>query len=150
MGALGTIIVLGSIIGLGIFYVLVLIPFIAKYQKMKETLMKDDKTYLTKSGGTSLYFPPSWSKIRDGKFFNYYLRSFDGGKNWYAIDRKKLFGEVVVIGLVDHVYPGLMEHMDGVDKLTKHVEENGSKDLNKKDIEILTDAGFTVSKNKKP
>ena len=148
MGALGTLIILGCIIGLGVFYVLVLSPFISNYKGLVNNDKQYTKTYLRKSGGTSLYFPPKWNKIRDGKMFNYYLRSFDGGKNWYAIDEKKLFDEVIVLGLVEHIYPGLMEHLNNFDKLTNHVKENGPMGLNKKDIEILTDAGFTVSKNK--
>jgi len=116
----------------------------------EEREKRHNETYLTKTGSTSLYFPPTWSKIRDGKSFNYHLRSFDGGKNWFAIDREKLFDEVFVIGLVEHVYPGLMDYLERMDNLTNHVYEHGSLDItDSEDIKILNDAGFTVSQKSK-
>ena len=126
------------------------VPHFEKFRSMKETIDRHNETYLSKSGGTAMYFPPWWNKIRDGKAFNYYLMSFDGGENWYAVDREKLFDEILVIGLVDHIYPGLMEHMEKMNNLSSHVRERGSLDLtDKNDLEVLTDAGFTVSQTQK-
>ena len=145
---LAILIILGIAAVVAIIYGKV-VPHFEKFRSMKDTINRDNETYLSKSGGTSLYFPPWWNKIRDGKGFNYHLMSFDGGQNWYAIDKEKLFDEILVIGLVDHIYPGLMEYLDKMGNLSSHVREHGSLDLtDKDDIEVLTDAGFTVSQTK--
>lgn len=145
MTTIGSIILIASLLIIGFVYFFIIQPHMEIFNRLKDDQKYHNDTYLSKSGGTSLYFPPSWNKIRDGKTFNYSLRSFDGGKNWFAIDREKLFDEVVVLGLVDHVYPGLMDHLDDIDRLTKRVSENGSLDpTDSSDIKALTDAGFIV------
>ena len=123
---------------------------VQKKKILQENLNRYRQKYLSKSGATSLYFPPGWTKTREnGDCFTYYLMSFDGGINWYAIDRDKLFNEIVVLGLVDHVYPGFMKHLKGMDTLTNHVTKNGPIDLSKQeDIDVLTDAGFSINKIK--
>jgi len=146
MTAINAILLLIGIAVWVIFIYGIVIPKIQEWKDMKETIKRYGKTYLSKSGGTSLYFPPTWNKIRDGKNFNYYLESFDSGKNWYAIDKDKLFDEVLVLGLVDHVYPGLMDHLEEFDNLTKRVTEKGGLDItDSSDVKVLTDAGFIVS-----
>ncbi len=125
MGTLGIIIIFVSIIVATLFVVIVLKPHFQEFKRLKERQKIHNDTYLYKNGGTSMYFPPWWDRKKDGSHFNYCLSSFDGGKNWYAVDNKKPIGEVVILGLVDHIYPGLMEHLDGMDMLTNYVRENG-------------------------
>jgi len=146
MTTLGAVILILSLIGLVFLYVGVIQPHFEDFKSMKDTIKRDNETYLSKNGSTSMYFPPNWNKIRDGKNFNYYLMSFDGGINWHAIDREKLFDEVVVLGLVDFVYPGLMDHLEGMDQLSKQAIEKGGLDItDSSDVKVLTNAGFTVS-----
>ena len=146
MGTIGAVILIVCILGVILFYVGWFQPHMEEHNSMKEAIQQHNEMVLCKIGSTVMYFPPWWNKIRDGKSFNYHLKSFDGGKKWYAIDIEKKDEGLVILGLVEHVYPGLIEHLDGMDSLTNHVTENGSLDLTKKeDVEVLTDAGFTVS-----
>ncbi len=82
-------------------------------------------------------------------YLNYHLKSFDGGKIWYAIDNDKWFNDkgLIILGKADDVYPGLLSHLDGLDKLTKYVEENGSidpKQITQEQTDILDEAGITI------
>ena len=105
------------------------------------------QNHLTKSGATMMV--PGVN--------SYTLRSFDGGKNWYAIEMRNqkvvkdvdgnltIDHELIVLGKVDDVYPGLLAHLEAVDRLMQHVEKNGP--VTGKDaagIEMLGKAGFTV------
>jgi len=93
---------------------------------LKEKLRRAELTnewysnkYLRKAGYTAL-----WSGS-DG--LNYDLRSFDGGKTWYAIDHKSTidFDKVVILGKAEEVYPGLIESMEAVDRLVDYAKKNG-------------------------
>jgi len=103
-----------------------------------------DSTYLRKQGGTSTFGPNGF----DNPIINYNLRSWDGGKHWYATEYDDDWG-IIILGPVDTIYPGLLEHLNGWDRLTNHVMENGPINFtNTDDIEILEGAGFTVNKSK--
>jgi len=150
MEPIHALLILLAVVTWGGFTYGLIIPKVQEWKRMKESLKNHKDTYLQKTGATSLYFPPGWNKIRDGKSFSYSLRSFDGGKNWYAIDKEKLFDEVVILGSIEDIYPGLLEHLDGFDDLFNYVSKNGPLDVtNSEDLKTLTDAGFTVSKKSK-
>lgn len=93
---------------------------------------------LTKQGGTTLY--------GDGKWLNYHLKSWDDGLNWYCIDYNMSTKEFKILGEVEDIYPGLLEHLESMDNLTNYVTENGSIDVTKsEDLKVLNNAGFTVT-----
>ncbi|GEM_PF-3112238 len=100
------------------------------------------QTYLQKQGGTTLV-PGANS---------YDLRSFDGGKNWYAVEQTKESG-MKILGPADKIYPGLLEHLYAFETLVKYVELNGPATLSgsraKTDKAILDAAGLTVQDKKK-
>ena len=107
-----------------------------------------NKVELRETGGGILYTPPNWDKEKDGAF-NYNLRSWDSGKTWYAIEYDKELDSPIrgfrIIGDVDSLYPGLIEHIQGMRALTDYVEKNGSIDgTDPKGLEALEDAGFEV------
>jgi len=90
-----------------------------------------------KSGGTSLL---------TGSNINYDLRTFDGGLTWYAVERNNDWG-FKIIGDSEEVYPGLLDHIEAMDRLTQHVQTNGAIDLSNLDnIKLLEDAGFEVKR----
>jgi len=116
----------------------------------EKRLERDNKymseTYLRKHGGTSTYGEGEIGK----DFVNYDLRSWDAGKNWYAVDYDFDTETVKIMGEAEEVYPGLLKHLEAWDALTNHVIENGSITLNgdraQKDAEILNNAGFEIKK----
>ena len=64
------------------------------------------------------------------KTLNYYLRSFDGGRNWYAIkNTDKDSKDIIILGEVEKVYPGLQKYLMYLDILNREVVE--TKKLNK-------------------
>ncbi len=92
--------------------------------------------YLSKTGGTSL--------CGGGKWINYDIRSFDGGKIWYAVD----YGsnkEMIILGEVEKVYPGLMKCIGAWDKISnlKPMELTPTERENLRSL--LKDAGVTIS-----
>lgn len=83
-------------------------------------------TYLHKSG---------WSQ----GYGAYSLLSVDSGATWVALDADRK-----IIGPAD---PNLLAHLNGIDALTKYVEEHGpigSRPITDKDIEVLQGAGFEL------
>ena len=73
---------------------------------------------------------------------SYQLRSFDGGKHWYAISTED---GVIIEGLAEEIFPGLLAHLEGWEELTKYVEKNGpvtlSGDRSAEDNSALAKAG---------
>ena len=109
------------------------------YQKHASTRAMEELvyykgTYLWKSG---------WAK----GFGSYVLRSFDGGRSWYAVER--IEDELKVLGPAEEVFPGLLSQLYGLDALVKYVEQNGPITLTgeraRTDQAILEAAGFTVT-----
>lgn len=90
-------------------------------------------------------------KFRTGNaqgFGDYNLFSMDGGKTWYA---RKFHedGTISIAGPAEVIFPGLLEHLQGMDALINYVKENGPIDLaspTSEGISALTGAGFTVTK----
>lgn len=78
----------------------------------------------------------------------YELLSFDAGKRWYAVDRDD-GGAVIIRGVADDVFPGLLSHLDGMDALVTYVKKNGPLTLSENQVEtdrtLLESAGFTVT-----
>lgn len=123
--------------------------FIAEHHKNKilnGKLNYYNKTILKKQGSTSTYGGGQLGK----DFINYNLQSWDGGKNWYACEYDSEWG-IKILGLAEDIYPGLLKHLEAWDELTDYVIKNGpigSNGISKKDIKILTNAGFEISKKK--
>lgn len=93
------------------------------------------ETYLSKQGATVGFGP-------------YELLSFDGGKRWYAVKRGE-DGAVIIQGIADEVFPGLLGQIDGLDALMEYVKKNGPLtflgERAKIDQAFLKAAGFTVT-----
>ena len=121
-------------------------PKLQELKRIKERQKEINKIELTYNGGGTLYLPPNWSK----KVFNYNLRSWDSGKTWYAVEfNKDCSGRLPgfkILGNADELYPGLIEHIEGWDTLSKHVEKNGPIEADSIGLNILKKAGFTVKK----
>lgn len=140
----------------GILAVILLVPIVnsisAHISKMRNLERTDEyysNNYLTKNGGTSLFYPPNWDKKTQGEHFNYLLKSFDGGKIWYAIDKDKWWNdkEIVILGNANDIYPGLLEHLDGWDKITKHVTKNGPIGLSDEEgLGLFSKVGVSINK----
>jgi hypothetical protein len=77
----------------------------------------------------------------------YRLLSVDGGKTWYATERRE-DGVVVILGEADKVYPGLVRHLAAWDALMEYVRQHGPLTFSGPDAErqrqLLERAGFTV------
>ena len=101
-----------------------------------------NKTYLRKYGATAL-----WDASRE--MVNYDLRSFDGGKMWYAVRCEGEFKDYInVLGHADEVYPGLLQHLAAVEELENDVKNNGSLNLtDPRSISNLAKIGFMVKTN---
>ena len=124
-------------------------PDLRDYKNMKERQVMRSKIELRQSGGGVLYHPPNWDTEKDGDSFNYDLRSWDGGKVWYAveIDKTCVDGQwgLKILGRSDELYPGLLELLEGRENLVKYVKENGPINLNDEvGYELLDDAGFSI------
>lgn len=80
------------------------------------------------------------------------LRSFDGGKNWYAVNRKE-DGSVIIEGPAEELFPGVIARIEAMDKLGEYVKKNGPINLSGKNasegLNLLNKAGFTVEKSSK-
>lgn len=137
------------IVGIILFLVineLFIQPKIKEYMSLKKEHEYYITTFLKKQGGTKLY----GQKGMDD-WLNYDLRSWDGGKNWYAIDCSPESKGVKILGVADTVYPGLLGTLEGWDRLTKFVKKNGPIDpTDTSNVKILEDAGFTVTTTTKP
>jgi hypothetical protein len=119
-------------------------PKLDEYKRLKQYEAERSKIELSHSGGGCLYFPPNWNKEKDGDWFNYELRSWDAGKNWYAVKINKNTG-FEILGDAKVLYPKLLEHIEGMDDLTEYVRKNGSIDgRDSAGIKALEKAGFTV------
>ena len=99
--------------------------------------------YLYKSGMTTL-----WSGSK-GKPLSYQLQSFDGGNTWYVCEWHGAGQDYLqILGKVEVVYPGLLEHLDNMDKLTSFVEKNGPLNLNDSaQQKLLQSVGFQLQTN---
>lgn len=129
-------------------------PDLIDYKNMKEREEERSKVNLQHSGGGCLYFPPDWDKEKDGEHFNYHLKSWDGGKTWYAVEYDEdcvdgLWG-LKILGLAEELYPGLIDHINGWDNLVEYVKEHGP--ISPEDtagLLALKNAGFDVIKTEK-
>lgn len=141
---LALVLILVLIFGGFFIYYIITQPKLREYNKMKLYEAEREKNELRYQAATSLYYPPNWNKKTDGQYFNYDLRSWDGGKNWYAVEFDNNWG-MKILGDVKLIYPNLLEHIEGMNALYKFVKENGAIDgTNPKGIEALEKAGFTV------
>jgi len=112
-------------------------------QRYSRELSYYQSTYLHKQGWTKLY-PGSGA---DG--LGYDLRSFDRGQTWYAIDTNQR-DRVVILGLAEDVYPGLLQQEAGLAALIEYAKKHGPINLTGEDaaqqLNLLRDSGFTVEK----
>ncbi len=81
---------------------------------LKDDLAQSERTLThitrhldSKTGGTSLL---------TGDMISYNLKTFDGGKHWYATEYDEDWG-VIILGEAEEVYPGLLEHIEAMDKI---------------------------------
>src|ERR1700741_3664307 len=116
--------------------------FVPSLKKKVEALTRRtdfwDKRYDRKQGFTTTY---------NGSQLHYDLRTWDGGKNWYAVDNDKAYkyDDVSILGKAEDVYPGLLKHLKAWEKLGAHAFKNrGIKPDDLEGIDLLKDAGFTV------
>lgn len=108
----------------------------------RETVDRAFRHWDSKTGGTVLW-PGS-----DGENLNYNLKTFDSGKHWYVIEYDQDWG-MKIIGDAEEVYPGLLDQIERMEQLTRHVEEVGPLTLaggiNGDEAQLLRNAGFQVS-----
>lgn len=126
-----------------IFYFVLYKPKVDELKRLQRNQAYIDNTYLRKCGGTSTYQNKA---LYNGKYaLDYDLRSWDGGKNWYAIDYDLKTEEFKILGVADSIYPKLLEHLQALDDLENYAKKNGAIDGTKKEgIEKLEKAGFKV------
>ena len=138
-----TIIVLILVIFSVIGYFARIKPHMDEFNQLKRNKVYEDTTYLWKRGGTSTFGPNGF----DNPMIDYNIRSWDGGKNWYLVNTDS--NQFKIVGLVDTIYPGLIEHLESWDRMTDYVTKNGPIKLNDSEgLKVLNDAGFTVKKEK--
>ena len=126
-----------AVLGLVAFCLLVCIGFILSMNsntKLKSEIDYYNSTYLRKQGVTVML-------TKDA--LNYDLRSFDGGKIWYAVESDS--NGVKILGQAEKIYPGLLKHISAWDALTKYAEKHGAvKPGDTTGINLLKDIGFQV------
>ena len=72
------------------------------------------------------------------------LQSIDGGKIWFVIDKERH-----VLGCVEDIYSGLIEHIEVADGLSEFAESRKQIDLSKEsDCYLFTDCGVEIKKTK--
>ena len=125
---------------LGVLVVLVAVcfvlveSFLRDYARDKRSLTYFRSTYLRQQG---------WNV----KYGQYELRSFDGGKNWYAVKSDE--SGMKIIGNAEDVHPGLLAQNAGMDALVKHVTTHGPISFDQPgQIKLFTNAGFTIEAKK--
>jgi len=108
----------------------------AKIKDQQAMLSWYHRNYQHKIGGTS--FIPNADSYR--------LFSYDGGKNWYALG-----DEDEIIGTAEEVFPGLLNHLDGWDRLEEYARKNGPINacgITGEETRLLQDANLTVDSGK--
>ena len=121
-----------------VFYLLFYKPLKDRNNSLEKSKQISDVTNLYKQGGTTI----------GGKLINYNLRSWDGGKNWYAVDYNFETKEFKIIGEAEKVYPGLLHHLKVWDSLINYVKDNGPINMSDKEaVKMLEEAGFYFTKN---
>ncbi len=143
------LLLIASCLVLGFFFSLFLglLPWQIYEKNEVEKLQRDanytDTTYLRKSGATTLCQDAPMGE----KWINYDFRSWDAGKNWYAVDYNMDEETLDILGKAEEVYPGLMSCLSSWDNLTDYVSKNGSIDpTNPKDLKALEGTGLEVVK----
>ncbi|NMB69874.1 hypothetical protein GYA27_01565 [candidate division WWE3 bacterium] len=126
---------------LGVFaiFATVVIVVIAKQlaegKRLREQLAKYQHTYLYKSG---------WCY----DVGNYLLFSPDGGISWHALNRNSGTGGLDILGTAEEIYPGLLNHLEGMEKLTAYVKKHGpigaQGKITDSDLLMLSGAGLSV------
>jgi hypothetical protein len=135
---------LAAAIVLFILYLFIYKPLEETNKRMKKSLDFYRETYLQEQGSTTMF----GDKGFDNPVLNYDLRSWDAGKNWYAVDHDFVTEQVKVLGDVETIHPGLFEHLESWRKLIDHVNKNGPLNPTlSKDLKVMEDAGFTVKEN---
>lgn len=108
--------------------------------RLQRDLTYFESTYTRKSGYTAF-----WSGSTNG--VNYDLRSFDGGKNWYAVEMDNGKDTLTIKGPAETIYPGLMKNLQDWDNIVAYAEKNGPiNPSNPNDLKVLTNNGFSVTR----
>ena len=110
-----------------------------KNKQLTRNLKYYESTYLSLAG-----FASGWG--------NYNLVSLDGGKSWYAIEKKA--GITEMLGPAERVFPGLLDHIKGMGDMANYVMKYGPisiSDMGDYQRSLLGNAGITVeNKETKP
>ena len=84
-------------------------------------------------------------------FGSYNLESYDAGKSWWAVKYDEQ-GKMEIQGLADQVFPGLLKHIEAMDRLWEYARSNGPLTLSGANAAaekgLLEGAGFTVEQRK--
>lgn len=110
--------------------------------KLRKELDYYEQTYQIKAGGTVLCNDSN-------NWVDYNLRTFDGGKIWYATKYKD--DTLKVLGEANIVYPGLIKCLEAWNKIENYITKNGPitiKQIEQHDSIIMTmkEAGITIVK----
>jgi hypothetical protein len=103
-------------------------------KELRKQLANYEKRYAWRVGASSF--------LGQGEKSSYRLFSLDGGKTWYAVDKDNQ-----ILGAAEQVHPGLLKHLDGMERFLDHVAEH--KDIDPTTDEgraLLEGAGLTVTK----
>lgn len=126
----------------GVGYTTRIKPHFDEFNRLKRNAQWEDSTYLWKKGGTSTFGPNGFNN----PVIYYDLRSWDGGRNWYLVNTDS--DQFKIVGLVDTIYPGLVEHLESWDRMTDYITKHGPIKLDDPEgLKVLNDAGFTVKKD---
>lgn len=127
---IGLIVVMGLFIGLFVWG----IWNQTAAKELRKQLASYEKRYTWRVGATSF--------LGQGEKSSYRLFSLDGGKTWYVVDKDNQ-----ILGAAEQVHPGLLKHLDGMERFLDHVAEH--KDIDPTTSEgraLLEGAGLTVTK----
>lgn len=99
------------------------------------------------------YYRNTWKQRIGGSigYGNYRLESFDGGKNWYAVDHNSSTGETKILGTAEEKFPGLLKHLEGMDALVEYAEKHGAinpANMSEAEKAIVDGAGLKVVRDK--
>lgn len=126
---------LGAFAIFAIVVVVVIAKQLAEGKRIREQLAKYQHTYLYKSGWRS-------------DVGNYLLFSPDGGVTWYALERNSGTGGLDILGTAEEIYPGLLNHLEGMERLVAYVKKHGpigaQGKITESDLSVLSGAGLSV------
>ncbi len=107
-----------------------------KIENQKQEIEIITKHWDSKSGFTTTYLGETGG-------LSYNLRSFDDGKHWYKVEYNEKDSGWHILGEVETLHPGLLEHLESWDKIMSKKSLNINS-VNSPDAELLRNVGFDV------